>query len=667
MRAGKQRFGETDASPASTQGETSRFHPQRYEMQEKRVARYGTWDSPVTPDLVAGATIGFSEPAVDGDALYWLEARPAERGRRALVRWTPADGIGDAVPATADVATRVHEYGGGAFAVLNGTIIYSERSDGSVWLIDGALRPRLVAHVADCRYAGFALDAVRGLAYAVREDHRDRPPAAPENALVALSLDANADPRANDGRTLANGTDFVLAPHVSPDGTRIAWIAWNQPAMPWDATQLFTADLTPAGTLSDVRGIAGASGGEAIVEAQWAPDGTLLFTTDRTNWWNVYARIGERDVALAPAAMEFGEPHWVFGHRMLAPLNGDRALCAFIRDGVMRPGLIAGGSVRELPFGPVDGTPLPYGSGAAFISVRPDAPPAICYTPTLDATDTVVLRTSAPATLRSDVVSIGEAVTVPTDDGEEAHVIFYPPRSAHFAGPPGERPPLIVMSHGGPTSMHVPSYSPAVQWWTSRGFAVAHVNYRGSSGFGRAYRNRLNEAWGVVDVLDCIGAARALAAAGRVDAARIAIRGSSASGMTTLLAVATSKVFWAATSLYGAMELETLAAETHKFEARYVDGLVGPLPATLERYRERSPVHRVATIDVPVLLFHGLDDRAVPPSQSQAMHDALAARGVPVIYQTFAGEGHGFRKAETIRRVLEMEVAFYRDVFGLTA
>jgi dienelactone hydrolase len=636
-------------------------------MEEKRAARYGSWDSPVTPQLVAGATIAFSEPAVDGDAIYWLESRPAERGRRALVRWSPGDGPADAVPATADVGTRVHEYGGGAFAVANGSVVYSERSDGSVWLIERSQRPRLVAHVADCRYAGFALDAVRGLVYAVREDHRDRPPSGPENALVALSLDAGADPRANDGRTIASGTDFVLAPQLSPDGTRLAWIAWNQPAMPWDAAHLCVADLTPLGALANVRDIAGASGGEAIVEARWAPDGTLLFTTDRTNWWNVYARIGERDVALAPAAMEFGEPHWVFGHRMLAPLTGERALCAFIRDGVVRPGLIADGSVRGLPYGPVDGTPLPYGSGAAFITAPPDAPSAICYAPTLDASDATVLRSSAPSMLAVADVSIGEAGTVATADGEETHLVFYPPRSARFTGPPGDRPPLIVMSHGGPTSMHVPAYAPAIQWWTSRGFAVAHVNYRGSSGYGRAYRNRLNEAWGVVDVLDCISVARALAAAGRVDAERIAIRGGSASGMTALLAVATSDVFRAATSLYGVMELEALAAETHKFEARYVDGLVGPLPQTIGRYRERSPVNHVATIDVPVLLFQGLDDRAVPPSQSLAMYDALSARGVPAIYRTFEGEGHGFRKAETVQCVLEMELAFYRDVFGLTA
>jgi dipeptidyl aminopeptidase/acylaminoacyl peptidase len=635
-------------------------------MAEKRVARYGTWESPVTRELVAGATIGLSEPALDGEAIYWLESRPAE-GRRALVRWTPAGGASDAVPAGADIGTRVHEYGGGAYAVLNGTIVYSERSDNSVWLSEGALAPRRVAAIDGCRYAGFAIDAVRGLVYAVREDHRDRPPTAPENTVVALTLDANADPRANDGRIIASGTDFVLAPQVSPDGTQLAWIAWDQPDMPWDATRLNVADLTPLGTLTNVQTVAGAGGGEAIAEARWTTAGVLIYTSDRTNWWNAYARVDDGDVALAPLDAEFGEPHWVFGRRMLAPLDAERVLCAFISDGVMQPGLIANGTVRMLPFGPVDGAPLPYGDGAVFVRTPPDAPSAICVAQTLETRRPMILRASSPAALEPGDISAGEAGTVPTGDGEQTHYTFYPPRNAHVTGPAGAKPPLLVMSHGGPTSMHLPGFQPGIQWWTSRGFAVAHVNYRGSSGFGRAYRNRLSEAWGLLDVLDCISVARALAAAGRVDPERIAIRGGSSSGMTALLAVATSDVFRAAASLYGVMELESLAAETHKFEARYTDGLIGPLPETRQRYLDRSPVNHVATIDVPVILFQGLDDRTVPPSQAVAMRDALTERGVPVTYQAFAGEGHGFRKAETVQRVLEMELAFYRDVFGLTA
>jgi dipeptidyl aminopeptidase/acylaminoacyl peptidase len=636
-------------------------------MQGKSVARFGTWPSPVTPDLVAGATVSFAELAVDGDAVTWLELRPAERGRQALVRWTPGAEVHDVLPDATDVGTRVHEYGGGAYTAHGGLVVYSERSDDSVWLLDrdGSRRP--LTTVTGCRYAGFAIDAARGRVYAVREDHRERPATAPENAIVALALAPDTDPAANAGRIVAGGSDFVLAPQLSPDGTQLAWIAWNHPDMPWDATQLWAGRIGTGGDLSGVRCLAGAAGGESIVATQWTPGGTLLFTSDRTNWWNVYASDGERVDALAPAAVEFAEPPWVFGRRMIAPLDDERILCAFVRAGIVHPGLIAGGTVRELPYGPVDTTPLPLAGGAVFIAAPPDAPAAVCYAPRLDDAAHVVLRAASTHALAAADVSMGEPLTIPTDDGETAHLFFYPPQNARFTGPAGEFPPLIVMSHGGPTAMHTSALSAGIQWWTSRGFAVAHVNYRGSSGFGRAYRGRLAGAWGVVDVLDCISAARRLAALGRCDAKRIAIRGGSASGMTALLAVATSDVFRAAASLYGVMELEALAGDTHKFEARYTDGLVGPLPAMRERYRERSPVNHAATIDIPVILFQGLDDHVVPPSQAIAMRDALAARNVPVIYEAFAGEGHGFRKAETIRRVYEAELAFYLDVFGLTA
>ena len=636
-------------------------------MQAKAPARYGTWPSPVGPDLVAGATVTFAELAVDGDAVTWLELRPSERGRRALVRWTAADGAHDVLPEGADVGTRVHEYGGGAYTASAGRIIYSERSDGSVRLVDrnGSVRP-LVA-VAGCRYTGFVIDPRRELVFAVREDHRDRPPTAPENAIVVLSLASGVDAGANAGRVISGGTDFVLAPELSPDGTQLAWIAWNHPDMPWDATHLNVAAVDAHGNLSDVRCVAGSEGGEAIVAARWTPEGTLLFTSDRTNWWNVYALRGGHVEAVAPADVEFAEPPWVFGRRMIAPLDNERILCAFIRNGIELAGLIAGGALRELPYGPVDTTPLPFAGGAVFIASPPDAPAAICSVADLDGAARVVLRAATSRALDAADISIGEPLTFPTGDGELVHAFFYPPKNARFTGLPGELPPAVVMSHGGPTSMHTSSLSMGIQWWTTRGFAVAHVNYRGSSGFGRAYRGRLAGEWGVIDVLDCISVARGLAADGRCDPARIAIRGGSASGMTALLAVATSDVFRAATSLYGVMELEALAGETHKFEARYTDRLVCPLPETRERYRERSPVTHVATIDAPVMLFQGLEDRVVPPSQAIAMRDALAARGVIVEYEAFAGEGHGFRQAETIRRVYERELAFYLDAFGITA
>lgn len=635
-------------------------------MHAKTPAPYGTWPSPVTPDLVSRGTIGFTELSVDGDALYWLELRPAERGRRALVRWSggePADVLSE----QADVGNRVHEMGGGAYAVRDGVIVYSERSDGSVWLVAGGAPARPLVTVAGCRYAGFAIDTAHQRVFAVREDHRGRPDIAPENGVVVFSSAAGVDSNANDGRIVASGTDFVLAPQLTADGSRLAWIAWNHPDMPWDATRLFVAGVRADGTLEGVSCVAGAGGGESIASALWTRSGTLLFASDRTNWWNVYALRGERIEALAPLAAEFAEPPWVFGRPTFVPLDEERVLCAFIRDGILHPGLIEGGVVRELPYGPVDGAPLPFRAGVAYIAAPPDAPAAVCVAARLDAAQRTVLRAAAATALDRADVSIGEPLTVAADDGERVHLFYYPPQNAHCTGLPGERPPMIVMSHGGPTAMHTNALSPAVQWWTSRGFAVAHVNYRGSSGFGRAYRSRLAGEWGVIDVRDCISAARELIAQGRCDRARVAIRGGSASGMTALLAVATSDLFRAAGSWFGVMELESLAADTHKFESRYIDGLVGPLPEARDRYRERSPVNHVDTMQVPVILFQGLDDRIVPPNQALAMRDALAARGVPVVYEAFEGEGHGFRKAETIERVYERELEFYRDVFGLSA
>ena len=399
-------------------------------MQAKTVARFGSWESPVTPDLITGATIGFSELAVDGDAVYWLESRAAEQGRRALVRWTPGAPAGDALPRTTDVATRVHEYGGGAYAVRDGLIVYSERNDGSVWLAEGNAPPRALITVAGCRYAGFAIDAETPALYAVREDHRDRLPTAPENTIVMCSLAAGGDPAADAGAIVASGTDFVLAPQLSRDGTQLAWIAWDHPDMPWDATRLCAGSVDADGRVSGARCLAGAGGNESIAAAGWAPDGALLFVSDRTNWWNLYALRGERVDALAPAAMDFAEPPWVFGRRAFAPVDAARVLCAFIRDGIVRPGLIEGGAVRELGYGPVDTTPLPFGDGAVFLAAPPDAPGAVCRVAHLDDSPSEIVRSAASQPLDAADISVGEPLTVTSAGGEDAQLFFYPPRNA---------------------------------------------------------------------------------------------------------------------------------------------------------------------------------------------------------------------------------------------
>jgi len=630
--------------------------------QAEPVPPFGWWDSPVTPERIAAGTIGLAELQVDGEAILWLEARATERGRRALVRWTPSSGAHDVLPPGADVATRVHEYGGGGYTAEGGVIVYSDRADDRVWVVEPGSDPRPIAAVAGCRYAAFTIDAKRNRVLAVREDHRNRPPTDPANAIVALSL-APADPATNDGAVIFGATDFVLGPQLASGGDRLAVIAWNHPMMPWDATELYVITLDDVGGPIDVLAIAGGPG-ESIVAAEWSPDGALLFASDRTNWWNLYAWRDGVTTELAPVQAEIGEPPWVFGRRSFVALGDTHAMAVAIHDGTRIPAAVVGGKVVPLPFGPVDTSPLPYGAGAVYIATPPDAPAAIRLAPSLAGDAFSTLAVASNDTLDPGDVSIGEHLAVPTSDGETTYVTFYPPRNANVALDGDARPPLIVTSHGGPTSMHASRYDLAIAYWTTRGFAVAHVNYRGSSGFGRAYRTRLDGAWGVVDVIDCISVARWLAESGRCDGTRMAIRGGSASGMTALLAVATSDAFAAATSFYGVMDLTALAAETHKFEARYTDGLVGPLPAAADRYRERSPIEHTETIHVPVLLLQGLDDHVVPPDQATSMRDALLARGVSVTYEAFAGEGHGFRQAATIRRALELELAFYRDVFG---
>jgi dipeptidyl aminopeptidase/acylaminoacyl peptidase len=623
------------------------------------VPGYGRWPSPVTPDLLAAGTLGFSELQVDGDAVFWLEERAAEGGRRALVRWTAADGARDVLGSDADVGSRVHEYGGGAYRAAGGRIVCSQRSDNSVRHVAGDAVRTIVA-VPDCRYAAFAIDERRGRVYAVREDHRGRPYSDPVNAIVAFELEP-ADPAANDGTILFGATDFVLAPQLSPDGGRLAFVAWDHPRMPWDATRLLVLDLA-SGALETV---AGGDDTESIVEAAWSPDGALLFAGDRTGWWNLYAWRDGMTMPLAPVNAEIGLPPWVFGNRAFAPLDDTRALCVVIDDGTVRTAVVDDGSLHELPFGAASTAPLPFGGGAVYIATPADAPAAIRLAAALDDDAPTTLRAASAITLAPGDVSVGESFAVPTGDGERTYVTFYPPANAAVTAPLDVPPPLVVMSHGGPTAMHASAYNLGIQWWTTRGFAVAHVNYRGSTGFGRAYRQRLQGGWGELDVIDCISVARQLIADGRVDADRIAIRGGSASGMTALLALETSNVFRAATSLYGVMDLIAITVDSHKFELHYTDGLVGPLPEAEALYRERSPIAHVDAIDAPVLLLQGLDDRVVPPDQATSMRDALLARGVRVIYEAFAGEGHGFRRAETVRRVLQLELDFYRDVFAL--
>ncbi len=659
----------------------------------KQIAPYGTWASPVSVEQVAGQTIGLSALSVDGDRLLWLELRPAEGGRTVLVERSAEGAFRDLTAAPFDVATRVHEYGGGSYAVRDGRVLFSNKTDGSVWVIEpvgssAVAVPRPVSRVAGCRFADFVLPAGdERWAVCVREDHRALTAAAgasrqggPEAAIVALDLSVNADAAAQDGVVLVRGADFLSSPRPSPGGQALAWIEWCQPDMPWDATRLCVAPLVGLDSDSPQVGPAtalmGAGVRESVVQPAWSPEGLLHACSDRSGWWNLYQLGDDGPRPVCPMSAEIGGPHWMFGTQSYRFVVGGIA-AAVISEGSARPMLLGTVQVgtgqaptaRRLSLAAgLDGVRvqacpwlLPDGSWA-WLRAERNQPSAVMLGPD-------VVRASGTPALRIGDVSLAEAVAFPVVDecvggGGVAHVLFYAPANTGFAGPTGERPPLIVISHGGPTSMSTDAFSIRIQWWTTRGFAVADVNYGGSTGYGRAYRQRLEGQWGVVDVGDCVAAARFLAESGRVDGTRMAIRGGSAGGFTTLAALVGSDVFRAGASHYGVADLRLLAGDTHKFEARYLDGLIGRLPEDGAVYDARSPINHVERLSCPVIFFQGLDDKVVPPNQAQAMVAAMRERGVAAALYEFAGEAHGFRRAETIRRVLELELDFYGQVFG---
>ena len=624
----------------------------------KTIMPYGTWTSPVTPQMMTDATIGLSGLAVDGATLYWLESRPGEAGRTCLCRRGKDGMIADVTPVPIDVGSRVHEYGGGAYAVSDGTIIFSERRDGSLWLIEGVAPPRRLPTPEGCRYADFEFDFPRRRVLAVCEDHRDRPPTNPKAMIMALSLDGG------EAMVLVEGPDFLSSPRLAPDGKSLAWIAWDHPNMPWDATRLYRADIAADGALGATKLIAGATD-ESIVQPRFAADASLYFASDRSGWWNLYVARQDHIDPVAPIEAEIGGPHWVFGQRAYHLLGDDRILAAVVSNGLRTVAMIAEGRYEKLDLDQVLDCPLPLGDGLAMIATPTHAPPSISIK-SAGSASTLVLRVGSPPLLPEASISIGAPISFPAEDAF-GHAFWYPPKNRDYAAPEGELPPLVVLSHGGPTSMTTNGFGLRVQWWTTRGFAVVDVNYGGSTGFGRAYRQRLDGQWGLVDVADSVAAARFLTERGFVDPNRIVIRGGSAGGFTTLAALTSSDVFKAGASLYGVADLMLLARDTHKFESRYLDRLIGPLPQAEALYHERSPINHIDRLSCPIIFFQGLEDKTVPPNQAELMVTAMAERRLPVAYYAFEGEGHGFRKAETLKRVLELELDFYGRVFGFVA
>lgn len=645
-----------------------------------KTAPYGSWKSPIMPEQIASATIRFGPMQYDGDSLYWTEGRPAEGGRQVIVRRQAGVGENrDVNNAPFNVRTLVQEYGGSAYVVHHGTVFFANFDDQRVYELERGQAPKPLTKPGAYRFADLTVDEKRGRLICVCEDHthKDREAA---TTIVAIPMGSHAQGAAAslwsqdnfngfDFETLVAGCDFYSTPRVSPDGSKLSWLCWNHPNMPWDSSEVWVADITAEGDLQNHRNVAGGPG-ESIFQPNWSHEGVLHFVSDRTNWWNIYAEVAPGEVvALAPMEAEFGMPLWVFGMSTYVCLPESRILCSYNENGIWRLALIS----SDLSTGThiLESIPSPYTDFFYFVSDGKKVA-TLAGSPT-EATAVVELdlRTKKFTTIKKSCesvpdkgyISAPQTIEFPTENGKTAFAFFYPPTNADYKAPEGELPPLLLKSHGGPTGATNSVLSLGLQYWTSRGFAVVDVNYGGSTGFGREYRDRLRGQWGVVDVDDSVNAAKYLIEKKLVDPNKLAITGGSAGGYTTLCVLTFRDLFKAGASHFGIGDVESLMAETHKFESRYGDYLIGPL-SEKELYKQRSPLNYVDQLSCPVIFFQGLEDKAVPPSQAEAMVAALKTKGVPVAYIAYPGEQHGFRKAENIKRTLEAEFYFYGRIFG---
>jgi dipeptidyl aminopeptidase/acylaminoacyl peptidase len=621
------------------------------------IAPYGSWVSPISVDQLTATSIGLSAVQIDGQYVYWLESRAAEGGRASLWRRLITGGEPvEVTPAPAYVRNRVHEYGGGEYHVSDGTVVYSEFSDGRLYAVRGAAAPEPITPAGAFRFGDIRVHPDRGLVLAVREDHSSG--GEPANTIVALDLDG---PNPDGGAVLRAGADFYSTPELSMSGV-LAWTQWNHPNMPWDSTTIMVGALSGR-TIMNSQAVAGGPL-ESALQPRWLGE-KLIFVSDRTNWWNLYLW-SEGDVRpLCATEAEFCEPQWVLGQRPYAIIDDDHLLCSINGSGeesiaVLR---MSDGTLEQMsPPGTAAASLDAGGRNAAAVLDYPDRPAGLALLD-LDQSDWTVVRSSSAMIMDAASISVARRVSWAGEQGT-VYGYFYPPTNGSYSAPADTLPPLITLSHGGPTGFAGADFKIAYQFWTSRGFAILDVNYSGSSGFGRTYRDRLKGRWGISDVQDCVAGAVSMGAQGLADPARLVIRGGSAGGFTTLAALTTTSVFAAGISLFGIADLEAMATDTHKFEARYLDGLVGPYPQDRARYVERSPINHLDQLAAPILLLQGTDDKVVLPDQAEMMADAARQKGLPVAMIMFEGEGHGFRKAETIKAATEAQIYFLGRILG---
>ncbi|HET7419374.1 MAG TPA: S9 family peptidase [Candidatus Dormibacteraeota bacterium] len=595
----------------------------------------------------------------DGDDLYWSELRPYEGGRIVVCRRRPDGSVGDVTPTGFNARSRVHEYGGGHYAVKDGTVYFTNFGDQRLYRQDPGAEPRPITPEADIRHADMLVDERRGRVVAVREDHTTGASEA-VNTIVALDVDGKREPI-----TIASGNDFYSTPKLSPDGERMAWQTWNHPNMPWDGSEVWIGELDREGRVVSKRLIAGGDN-EALQQPSWSPAGELYFVSDRNDWWNIYRARGEGDEPVARRAAEFGGPQWIFGQRYFDFNGPDEIVCIYLDNGGARLGRIDlnSGTLHhvELFYTSLHNIQVSGGKAAMFASTSTLAERVLVID--LQTLAQEVVKTANPAHIEQGYFSVPRPIEFPTEGGKTAHAFYYAPRNQDHEPPAGEKPPLIVNVHGGPTGSAGPTYPFEYQYWTSRGFALVDVNYGGSAGYGRAYRQRLNGQWGVVDVDDSINAARYLVDEGLVDPKRIAVTGGSAGGYTVLLSLTKRDFYAAGSSHYGIGDLELFIQETHKFESRYCETLVGPYPQRVDVYRDRSAIHFASDLACPVILFQGLEDRVVPPDQAETFVAACQEKGLPYAYVAYEGEQHGFRQDRNIKRTMEGELYFFSRIFG---
>ncbi|HJU43770.1 MAG TPA: prolyl oligopeptidase family serine peptidase [Vicinamibacterales bacterium] len=625
---------------------------------------YGAWPSPLTAARVTAGALRLDQIQLDGDDVYWLEGRASEGGRNVIVRvssalWSASAPPAlrriepvDITPAEFNVRTRVHEYGGAAYTVHKGAIYFSNFSDQRVYRQAPGEAPVAMTEPGPM-WADYRVDSARHRLIGVREHNG-------VNVIAAIP-----------DRVLLEGADFYSDPIVSPDGKFLAWLQWNHPNMPWDGTELWVAAFNASGLLGLREKVAGGNS-ESIFQPEWSPDGVLYFVSDRTGWWNLYRWRGTGVEPVYLMDAEFGKPQWTFSTVTYTFAALDRIAATYVKDGRWKLALIDTDTKKcqaiDVAIQPLESIKANLKTGDIyFVGGSATAPPAIVrvFSPSKSGRHQLqVLRSSTTEPFPFEWISVAEAVTFTVKD-REVHAFYYPPTNPYVEVPPDERPPLIVITHGGPTGATSDVLDPKIQFWTSRGFAVLDVDYSGSTGYGRPYRDRLKGQWGIVDVEDAVGGAEAMVAMGKADPNRLIIRGGSAGGYTTLAALTFFNTFKAGASYYGISDLEVLQHDTHKFEARYNDTLIGPWPAAKAVYKARSPIHFTDRLSCPIILFQGLEDKVVPPNQSEMMAEAARKKGLKVKYVAFEGEQHGFRKADTIIRSLEEELAFYQDVFAI--